>query len=159
MQYEARSINLTLHYLERVITCLNSKMRGENVVVPYRDSLLTLILRNSLGGNCKTKMIATISAKEKDVPETISTCEFARRISCIKNNVFKNESVDPQVIITKLRNENSQLRAELALLKGGDDKDYLDQYDIEDCHKKVNDYLGNPDSQAVLVFNDRLRMQ
>ena len=79
-------------------------MRGENIVVPYRDSLLTMILKNSLGGNCRTKMIATISAKGRDIPETISTCEFSRRIACIKNSVYKNESVDPQVIITKLRN-------------------------------------------------------
>lgn len=65
-------------------------MRGANIVVPYRDSLLTMILKNSLGGNCKTKMIATISARESDIPETISTCEFAKRIACIKNSVYKN---------------------------------------------------------------------
>ena len=55
---------MTLHYLEHVIVSLNKRANGENVHIPYRNSLLTLILRDSLGGNCKTKMIATISAEE-----------------------------------------------------------------------------------------------
>lgn len=63
------------------------------------------------------------------------------------------------MIITKLRNENAQLKAELALLKGGDDKEFLDQYDIEDCHREVDNYINNADGKAILVFNDRLRMQ
>lgn len=82
-------------------------------------------------------MVATISAKEKDIPESISTCEFAKRIACIKNSVYKNQSVDPQVIITRLRNQNALLKSQLALLKGGEDKGFLDQYDIEDCHKAI----------------------
>lgn len=49
-----------------------------------------MILKNSLGGNCRTRMIATISARDKNLSETISTCEFAKRIACIKNVVFKN---------------------------------------------------------------------
>lgn len=47
------------------------------------------------------------------------------------------------MIITKLRNENAQLKAELALLKGEDCKDFLDQYDIEDCHKKVDNFISS----------------
>lgn len=90
-------------------------------------------------------MIATISARDKNLSETISTCEFAKRIACIKNVVFKNESVDPQIIISKIRNENAQLKAELGLLKGADEKDFLDQYDIEDCHKKVDKYIDSSD--------------
>jgi kinesin family protein 6/9 len=51
------------------------------------------------------------------------------------------------------------LKAELALIKGEDQKDFLDQYDIEDCHKKVDNYLNSSESQVVLVFNDRLMAQ
>ena len=120
-------------------------MKGNNIVVPYRESLLTMILKNSLGGNCRTRMIATISARDKNLSETISTCEFAKRIACIKNVVFKNESVDPQIIISKIRNENAQLKAELGMLKGVDEKDFLDQHDIEDCHKKVDRYVDSND--------------
>lgn len=60
LQEEARAINLSLHYLEHVIVCLQKRAQGENIHVPYRNSLMTLVLRDSLGGNCKTKMVATI---------------------------------------------------------------------------------------------------
>ena len=60
---EAININLGLHWLERVIVELNKKAKGENVHIPYRESLMTMVLRDSIGGNCKTKMIATVSAK------------------------------------------------------------------------------------------------
>jgi hypothetical protein len=50
---------------------------GENVYIPYRDSLMTLVLRDSLGGNCMTRMIATVSVENKNVDETISTLKFA----------------------------------------------------------------------------------
>lgn len=63
LKREAISINLGLHYLERMIVELNKKMNGENVHVPYRESLMNLILRDSIGGNCITRMIATVSPK------------------------------------------------------------------------------------------------
>lgn len=68
---------------------------------------MTLVLRDSLGGNCKTKMVATISGEEGDIDESISTCKFAMRCAMIKNYVLKNESVDPAVIIERLKRENA----------------------------------------------------
>lgn len=67
LEKEAININLGLHYLERVIIELNKKARGENVHIPYRESLMTMVLRDSLGGNCKTRMVATMSPKEEDI--------------------------------------------------------------------------------------------
>lgn len=58
---EAASINLALHHLERVIISLTKRSNGENIHIPYRDSLMTMVLRDSLGGNCMTRMIATAS--------------------------------------------------------------------------------------------------
>lgn len=59
---EAKSINLSLTYLEQVIVSLNQKSRSRNKQhIPYRNSLLTTLLKDSLGGNCKTVMIATFS--------------------------------------------------------------------------------------------------
>lgn len=55
--------------------------------------------------------------------ESISTCRFAQRVALIKNNIQRNETVDPAVIIARLKRENAELRAELALLKGGEVKD------------------------------------
>jgi kinesin family protein 6/9 len=80
---EAKHINLSLHFLEQVITCLNKKSKGEQTHIPYRNSMMTMVLRDSLGGNCKTKMIATISGHKDDVAESLSTCRFARRVSKI----------------------------------------------------------------------------
>jgi len=79
---------------------------------------MTLILKDSLGGNSKTRMIATISAEKDDIEESISTCKFAMRVALIKNSLLKNEAVDPLLIIEKLKRENEELKAEIAFLKG-----------------------------------------
>lgn len=60
---EAKCINLSLHYLEQVIIALTDKNRSH---IPYRNSMLTMMLRDSLGGNCMTSMIATISSEMRD---------------------------------------------------------------------------------------------
>jgi kinesin family protein 6/9 len=51
-------------------------------------------------------MVATISAEEDDLDESISTCRFAQRVALIKNNVIRNEAVDPSIIIERLKREN-----------------------------------------------------
>lgn len=61
---EAKHINLSLHYLEQVIIALREKDLGKRAHIPYRNSMMTSVLRDSLGGNCKTKMIATIAVEE-----------------------------------------------------------------------------------------------
>ena len=66
--------------------------------------------------------------------------------------------MDPGVIINRLKKENAQLKAELALLKGEDTKEELDKYEIEDCHKAVDDYLESDDPSATLIFSDRLKI-
>lgn len=79
---------------------------------------MTMVLRDSLGGNCKTKMIATVSAQTEDIYESLSTCRFARSVSLIQNKMTRNERVDPGVIIQRLKKEVAELKAELAMARG-----------------------------------------
>jgi len=59
---EAKQINLSLSYLEQVIIALYEKNKRKRIHIPYRNSLLTTILRDSLGGNCKTVLVANLSS-------------------------------------------------------------------------------------------------
>lgn len=71
---EAKYINLSLHFLEQVIIALQERAK----FVPYRNSMMTSVLRESMGGNCKTVMVATMNSEE--VPSYICT---SRRICCV----------------------------------------------------------------------------
>jgi kinesin family protein 6/9 len=117
---EAININGSLLQLSICIQSLNKKARGENVYVPYRNSMMTMVLRDSLGGNCRTKMVATISALDEDMHESLSTLRFARNVSMIQNKITRNERVEPGVIISRLKKEVAELKAELAMVKGGE---------------------------------------
>lgn len=64
---EAKAINSGLFYLQLVIQALNKKAKGEQTHIPFRSSMMTMVLRDSLGGNCNTKMIATVSALQEDI--------------------------------------------------------------------------------------------
>ena len=77
IKHEAKYINKSLTYLEQVILALNEKTNGNRVHVPYRNSLMTSVLRDSLGGNCKTVMIANMSPDLENEDETVSTARFA----------------------------------------------------------------------------------
>lgn len=55
--------------------------------VPYRNSMMTQVLRDSLGGNCRTVMIANITAQHEQLDESISTCRFAQRVAMVSNQV------------------------------------------------------------------------
>uniref|UniRef100_A0A8C1JJ16 Kinesin-like protein n=1 Tax=Cyprinus carpio TaxID=7962 RepID=A0A8C1JJ16_CYPCA len=92
---EAKYINLSLHYLEQVIIALSEKNRSH---IPYRNSMMTSVLRDSLGGNCMTTMIAAVSVERKNTGESISTCRFAQRVALIKNDALLNEELDPALV-------------------------------------------------------------
>ncbi|KAI8924527.1 P-loop containing nucleoside triphosphate hydrolase protein [Entophlyctis helioformis] len=62
---EAKYINLSLHYLEQVIVALREQALGRRTHIPYRNSMMTSVLRDSLGGNCKTTMIATVAVEDE----------------------------------------------------------------------------------------------
>ncbi|XP_064635817.1 kinesin heavy chain-like [Lineus longissimus] len=87
--------------------------------IPYRNSLLTMVLKDSLGGNCMTSMIATLNLEYSNLGETLSTCRFAQRVACITNTVRKNEEIDDKSLIRQLQRRIGQLEAELTLIKLG----------------------------------------
>lgn len=78
---EAKKINLSLTTLSRCISALTNKEKH----VPFRESKLTMILKESLGGNSKTSLICTASSKEEHKEETINTLKFAERAKLIVN--------------------------------------------------------------------------
>ena len=154
---EACFINGSLMQLSLCIQALNKKAKnpGNNDYIPYRNSMMTMVLRDSLGGNCKTKMVATISADKEDVYESLSTCRFARNVSMIQNKITKNERVDPGVIISRLKKEVAELKAELAMARGGEQKEHLTAEDIERCNIMVKDFIDTSEHKT-LVLPDRL---
>ena len=88
----AQYINLSLSYLEQVIVALQERSMGlRRGHVPYRNSTLTTVLRDSLGGNCRTAMIATVQPSAAQIEESIATCRFAQRVAMISNRVAVNE--------------------------------------------------------------------
>ncbi|XP_074203946.1 kinesin-like protein KIF16B isoform X6 [Camelus bactrianus] len=114
---EGGNINKSLVTLGNVISALadlsqdasNPFVKKKQVFVPYRDSVLTWLLKDSLGGNSKTIMIATISPADVHYGETLSTLRYANRAKNIINKPTVNE--DPNVRLIR------ELRAEIARLK------------------------------------------
>ncbi|XP_078670802.1 uncharacterized protein LOC144910950 [Branchiostoma floridae x Branchiostoma belcheri] len=87
--------------------------------IPYRNSLLTMVLRDSLGGNCLTAMVANISIEQDNLGETLSTCRFAQRVACITNHASRNEELDDKMVIKRLKRRVAELEAEVRCLKAG----------------------------------------
>ena len=139
---EGRFINLSLHYLEKVIIALQDQQtrsaasaagsaagsarsgsrgrrgggRGGGVHVPYRNSTLTAILKDSLGGNCRTAFLATLNPEPEFTDECISTCRFAQRCGMVTTRVQANATTDLQAVAAALRSENDRLNARVAQL-------------------------------------------
>lgn len=99
---EAAGINKSLSVLGLVISTLADKAmgKGKNVIVPYRDSCLTRILQNALGGNSKTLMICAISPATDNHEQTLSTLRYADQAKKIQNKAVVNESETDKLIRT-----------------------------------------------------------
>jgi kinesin family protein 5 len=110
---EAKKINQSLSALGNCIVAL-TKAPEKRKHVPYRDSKLTFILRESLGGNSKTTLLIACSPHLYNLEETISTLRFGQRAKSIKNQVKINAHrsvAELEIIVTKLQAEVSRLRA------------------------------------------------
>jgi hypothetical protein len=83
--------------------------KAAKTVVPYRDSALTRILQNALGGNSKTIMICAVSPALLNYEESLSTLRYADRAKKIVNKAVVNESVQEKMI-RELRTENDRLK-------------------------------------------------
>ncbi|XP_065863918.1 kinesin-like protein KIN-12C [Euphorbia lathyris] len=111
---EAASINKSLSTLGLVIMSLVDLAHGKHRHVPYRDSRLTFLLQDSLGGNSKTTIIANISPSTCSALETLSTLKFAQRAKLIQNNATVNEDASGDV--STLQRQIQHLKDQLSLL-------------------------------------------
>lgn len=117
---EGANINRSLLSLGNCINALSEvHMKGRKVFVPYRDSKLTRLLKDSLGGNCRTMMITCLSPAFYNYEDTFNTLVYATRAKNIKTKVHKNKiNVKEHIskytdIISNLKKEVKSLRAQL----------------------------------------------
>lgn len=106
---ETVNINQSLLTLGRVITALVERTPH----IPYRESKLTRLLQESLGGRTKTSIIATISPGHKDLEETLSTLEYAHRAKNIQNKPEVNQKLTKKTVIKEYTEEIDRLKRDL----------------------------------------------
>lgn len=137
---EAGNINKSLLALSNVINGLVDISNGRVRHVQYRDSKLTFLLRDSLGGNAKTVIIANVSPSSLFYNETMSTLKFAQRAKMIKNKAVVNKDIQGNVL--QLQAEIQRLQHELYLARH-DDFSGPSAMDIDEVNKKprlISDY-------------------
>ena len=140
---EGCNINKSLLILGNVINCLADKAIGKNknMLPPYRDSALTRILQNALGGNSKTVMICALSPASINYEETLSTLRYADRAKKIQNKAVINES-EHDKMVRMLKEENVSLKKM-----------------IEDLQKKIGGggggSISSEDQQAFLELKEQ----
>ncbi|CAM9647115.1 unnamed protein product [Ectocarpus sp. 13 AM-2016] len=114
---EGRFINKSLTFLEQVTMALADQTREH---VPFRSSKLTHFLKDSLGGNCQTLMVACIWPRPDLLQQSLATLKFAARMRCVKNSPIVNErswSADDE--IARLRSQVDLLETQLAARQAG----------------------------------------
>ncbi|KAK6781323.1 hypothetical protein RDI58_023507 [Solanum bulbocastanum] len=123
---EAGNINRSLSQLGNLINILAEvSQTGKHRHIPYRDSKLTFLLQESLGGNAKLAMICAISPAQSCKSETLSTLRFAQRAKAIKNKAVVNEEMQDDVNV--LREVIRQLKDELIRVKANGSGSQADQ--------------------------------
>ncbi|XP_052410499.1 kinesin-like protein KIF21A isoform X1 [Carassius gibelio] len=146
---EGISINCGLLALGNVISALGDRSK-RSTHVPYRDSKLTRLLQDSLGGNSQTMMIACISPSDRDFMETLNTLKYANRARNIKNKVMVNQDKASQQI-SALRTEIARLQMELMEYKTGK------RMVGEDGLESINDMVH--ENSMLQTENNNLRVR
>eukprot|EP00981_Chlorochromonas_danica_P012539 scaffold5121_cov223-Ochromonas_danica.AAC.17 len=163
---EAGNINQSLLTLGRVITALVD----HHVHVPYRDSKLTRLLQESLGGKAKTCIIATLSPSQLAVEESMSTLDYAYRARNIKNQPTVNQKLTKKVIMKEYFQEIETLRNQLTMTREKNGV-YLDpnefyametklaaqESQLRECEAALK--MRNDEYKTVKSENDELNMK
>ncbi|XP_043101277.1 kinesin-like protein KIF9 isoform X2 [Puntigrus tetrazona] len=144
VQVEAMYINKSLSFLEQVILALADSRREH---VPFRQSKLTHALKDSLGGNCNTVLVANIYGEAAQIEETLSTLRFATRMKCVQTKPSVNEHVDPVLQVRRLEKEIQFLKEELSVCnsltnRGGVSNEILSERQLEEVRSQVQRYLS-----------------
>ncbi|XP_020799024.1 kinesin-like protein KIF13A isoform X5 [Drosophila serrata] len=156
---EGSNINKSLTTLGLVISKLadqtNGKRGGNDKFVPYRDSVLTWLLKDNLGGNSRTVMVATISPSADNYEETLSTLRYADRAKRIVNHAVVNE--DPNArIIRELRHEVETLRSMLKHATGSPVGDVQDKLaESENLMKQISQTWEEKLVKTERIQNER----
>lgn len=139
---ECKNINQSLSALGNVIAALID-VKGRSHI-PYRDSKLTRLLEDSLGGNCKTTMMAMVSPSYMCFSETLSSLKFANRAKNVKNNAKINEDLDQRALLRRYESELKTLRKAL-------EEKSKDVMDKEVLYKLEEDKRRAEEDKAAMV--------
>ncbi|KAK2964318.1 putative Kinesin-II 95 kDa subunit [Blattamonas nauphoetae] len=148
---EAIEINKSLLTLGTVINMLTKKNPGH---IPYRDSKLTRLLQDSLGGNAKTVMIANLGPAEYNYDETFSTLKYANRAKQIKNKPVINSANDPLVL--KMQEEIAELKRMLEMQKRGE---IVVQQDDEAIERLKAELKAKAKEEKSALESDKKRLE
>ncbi|XP_065650063.1 kinesin heavy chain isoform X5 [Hydra vulgaris] len=146
---ETQNINLSLLQLGNVIAALAEDQRTH---IPYRNSVLTRLLQDSLGGNCKTSFVLCISTASDDIIETRRTLEFGKRLLKVKLHPQTNTEVEYKMLCHELQEENFKL--EEAFNK---EKEKMSQHINELLNNKVENVqsdLNIPEIRVEEIKNE-----
>merc|ERR1712142_696884 len=159
---EAKNINKSLSALGNVISALAEKGNKKHYI-PYRDSKMTRILQDSLGGNCRTTIIICCSPSSFNEAETKSTLAFGTRAKTIKNSVQANVELTAEQWRKKFEKEETKAkkfekmlemaRMELERWRSGDAVDVNDQFDFK-SGKNLDKFDTSATKNEDLTTND-----
>ena len=141
---EAKKINSSLLILGN---CIQSLIDPKNIHVSYRDSKLTRILQESIGGNAKVSLIVTVSPSNYNTEETFSSLNFGARAMKVKNKPIINQTEDYQAQLIKLQEEYDKLMDDYSKLKIEYDKVCDENYKLKKGESLI-------ESQRISIQND-----
>ncbi|XP_068210023.1 kinesin-like protein KIF14 isoform X2 [Palaemon carinicauda] len=151
---EGVCINKSLLTLGKVITALAESAGRRRTFIPYRESVLTYLLKESLGGNSRTAMIATISPCKNHLEESLSTLRYAQQARKIVNHNYVNE--DPTaMLIRSLKEEVERLRRQ-QLLKSPSMLFSSDSMECDDKHE-VDEVVDDEKEKALLEKENEIK--
>ncbi|KAH0794838.1 kinesin-like protein KIF9 [Histomonas meleagridis] len=136
-------VNKSMSYLQQLVISINNHGKDH---LPFRRSKLTYLLRDAIGGNCRTAVIANVWPEKENIKNAVSTFQFATQLSQVKNNSKVNIMEPPELRIERLQSELDLLHAECKLqdeLGGAVRIDGLKQEDEAQVADLVGLYLAN----------------